>query len=119
MIVRPPGLELRCSLRSVLGDNNRTAVEKASMRQERTIDAILHRLYNDDEMLRREFVLLADEVGLGKTFVALGVAWSVLHQRSVAGLTTGPVLVVTPHAHALFRKWIRETEQVSAVGGAA
>ena len=81
------------------------------MRQERTIDAILHRLYNDDEMLRREFVLLADEVGLGKTFVALGVAWSVLHQRSVAGLATGPVLVVTPHAHALFRKWIRETER--------
>ena len=111
MIVRPPGLELRCSLRSVLGDDNRAAVEKASTRQERTIDAILHRLYNDDEMLRREFVLLADEVGLGKTFVALGVAWSVLHQRSVAGLATGPVLVVTPHAHALFRKWIREAEQ--------
>ncbi len=81
------------------------------MRQERTIDAILRRLYNDDDEGRREIVLLADEVGLGKTFVALGVAWSVLRQRSVAGLSTGPVLVVTPHAHALFAKWKREAEQ--------
>ena len=58
-----------------------------------------------------EIVLLADEVGLGKTFVALGVAWSVLHRRSAAGLSIGPVLVVTPHAHALFRKWEREVER--------
>ena len=81
------------------------------MRQERTIDAILRRLYDDDEERRREIVLLADEVGLGKTFVALGVAWSVLHQRAAAGLPAGPVLVVTPHAQALFKKWKREVEQ--------
>ena len=110
MIVRPDGLDLRCSLRSALGNGGPAAVEKTATRQERTIDVILRRLYDDDER-RREIVLLADEVGLGKTFVALGVAWSVLHQRSAAGLSAGPVLVVTPHAHALFRKWRREAEQ--------
>ena len=111
MIVRPAGLDLRRSLRSALGNSDPAAVEKAATRQERTIDAILRRLYDDDDERRREIALLADEVGLGKTFVALGVAWSVLHQRSAAGLSAGPVLVVTPHAHALFRKWRREAEQ--------
>ena len=111
MIARPDGLDLRCSLRSALGDNDRDAVEKAAGRQERTIDAVLRRLYDDDEERRREIVLLADEVGLGKTFVALGVAWSVLHKRSAIGLSAGPVLVVTPHSHALFRKWRREAER--------
>ena len=111
MIARPDGLDLRRSLRSVLGDSDPVAVEKAAKRQERTIDAVLQRLYDDDEERRREIVLLADEVGLGKTFVALGVAWSVLHQRSAAGLSAGPVLVVTPHSHALFRKWRREAER--------
>lgn len=111
MIVRPQGLDLRSSLRAALGNGDPAAVEKAATRQERAIDAILQRLYDDDDERRREIVLLADEVGLGKTFVALGVAWSVLHQRSAAGLSAGPVLVVTPHAHALFRKWRREAEQ--------
>ena len=111
MIRRPDGLNLRRSLVSVLGERNRSAVEQAATRQERSIDAILQRLYDDDENRRREMVLLADEVGLGKTFVALGVAWCVLHQRSNAGLHAGPVLVVTPHAHALFQKWKREAER--------
>ena len=111
MIVRPDGLDLRCSLRTALGNSDPAGVEKAAARQERTIDAILRRLYDGDDERRREIVLLADEVGLGKTFVALGVAWSVLHQRSAAGLSAGPVLVVTPHSHALFRKWRREAER--------
>ena len=111
MIVRPDGLDLRRSLRSALGESDPSAVEKAAVRQERTIDAIMQRLYDDDSERRREIVLLADEVGLGKTFVALGVAWSVLHQRAAAGLSAGPVLVVTPHADALFKKWRREAEK--------
>lgn len=111
MIVRPAGLDLRRSLRWALGDGHSKAVEAAAGRQERTIDAILQRLYDDDDERRREIVLLADEVGLGKTFVALGVAWTVLHQRRTAGLASGPVVVVTPHAHALFRKWRREAER--------
>jgi hypothetical protein len=111
MITRPDGLDLRRSLRSAIGDDHTEVVESAAKRQERTIDAILQRLYDDDDERRREIVLLADEVGLGKTFVALGVAWSVLHQRKAAGLSAGPVLVVTPHAHALFKKWRREAER--------
>jgi len=111
VIVRPDGLDLRRSLRSALGEADVAAVEVAAARQERTIDAVLERLYDDQAKRRREMVLLADEVGLGKTFVALGVAWSVLHQRSKAGLPAGPVLVVTPHAHALFKKWRREAER--------
>ena len=111
MINRPNGLDLRKSLRSALGDGDPNTVDMAAARQERTIDAILRRLYDDNYERRREIVLLADEVGLGKTFVALGVAWSVLHQRSALGLSPGPVLVVTPLAHSLFTKWRRETEQ--------
>jgi hypothetical protein len=49
----------------------------------------MQRLYDDDEERRREVVLLADEVGLGKTFVALGLAWSVLHQRRAGSLASG------------------------------
>ncbi len=111
MTVRAERLNLRRSLRAVLGNADPGSVERVAKRQERTIDAILHRLYDDDAERRREIVLLADEVGLGKTFVALGVALSVLRQRSTVGLSDGPVLVVTPHAHALFRKWRREAER--------
>ena len=112
MVVRLDGLDLRRSLRSALGNTaSSSAVETAALRQERTIDAVLQRLYDRDERRRREIVLLADEVGLGKTFVALGVAWSVLHQRSSVGLSSGPVLVVTPRAHPLFKKWSREAER--------
>ena len=79
-------------------------------RQKRTVDAILNRMFDSDPQARREMVLLADEVGLGKTFVALGVAWSVLVQRQREGLPGRPVLVVTSSAQALFRKWQREAE---------
>lgn len=111
MISRPYGLDLRNSLRAALGEANQTLVNNAAERQERTIDAILSRLYLDDRKQCREMVLLADEVGLGKTYIALGVAWSVLHQRSEERLASRPVLVVTPYAHALFNKWRRETER--------
>lgn len=111
MIVRPPGMDLRGSLRFALGSGDAQAVEAAAYRQEQTIDAVLRRLTTDDPDQRREMVLLADEVGLGKTFVALGVTWSVLQQRAAAELPQGPVLVITPHAHALFKKWHRETER--------
>jgi Helicase conserved C-terminal domain len=111
MISRPKGLDLRKSLRVALGDGNDVLVENAAVRQERTIDAILARFYADDPVKMREMVLLADEVGLGKTFVALGVGWSILQQRADCGLASGPVVVVTPHAHALFNKWKREAER--------
>ena len=116
MVSRPPGLDLRRSLRVALGNASSVLVEDAALRQERTIDAILSRLYAEDANKKREMVLLADEVGLGKTFVALGVAWAVLQQRSDAGLATGPVVVVTPHSHALFNKWKREAERPKSIG---
>ena len=40
MIERPAGLDLRRSLRSMLGEGDLTAVEMAAVRQERTIDAM-------------------------------------------------------------------------------
>lgn len=111
---RPDGLNYRASLRAALGDGDEGRVAELANRQERTIDALLTRMYGPDAS-RREITLLADEVGLGKTFVALGVAWSVLMQRQEAGLAAGPVLVVTPHAHALYNKWGREAERFNSL----
>lgn len=111
---RPEGLNYRASLRAALGGADEVRVAALADRQERTIDALLARMYGP-EAKRREITLLADEVGLGKTFVALGVAWSVLMQRQAAGLAAGPVLVVTPHAHALYNKWGREAERFNSL----
>jgi hypothetical protein len=111
---RPDGLNYRASLRAALGDADEARVAELAIRQERTVDALLARMYGPDDS-RREIALLADEVGLGKTFVALGVAWSVLMQRQEAGLAQGPVLVVTPHAHALYNKWGREAERFNSL----
>lgn len=91
---RPEGLNYKASLRAALGDTDEARVAALANRQERTIDALLARMYGPDAS-RREITLLADEVGLGKTFVALGVAWSVLMQRQAAGLAAGPVLVLS------------------------
>lgn len=111
---RPEGLNYKASLRAALGDTDEARVAALANRQERTIDALLARMYGPDAS-RREITLLADEVGLGKTFVALGVAWSVLMQRQAAGLAAGPVLVITPHAHALYNKWGREAERFNSL----
>lgn len=63
-------------------------------RQQRTAAAILHRFENQPG------VILADEVGMGKTFVALAVAVSViLGQRT----KHQPVVVMTPTG--LQKKW--------------
>ena len=61
-------------------------------------------------------MILADEVGLGKTYVALAVAVSILDsiRRGEApdGLPSNKpvVLVLTPTNDALFNKWMREAE---------
>jgi superfamily II DNA or RNA helicase len=52
-------------------------------------------------------VVLADEVGMGKTYVALAVAASVI--ASNRGRRSGPVVVMVPSR--LRRKWQREWEQ--------
>jgi hypothetical protein len=84
-------------------------------RQTATVDAILERFFRADADRRFEVQILADEVGMGKTFVALGVAYSILRamQDTEAGSDLDGcyqrVLIVTPHGGALHTKWIRET----------
>jgi hypothetical protein len=107
---RHESLDYRRSLARLMEHGDPSEREDIARRQERTVDALLDRMYTDDEDLRREMVLLADEVGLGKTFVALGVAWSVLLERMRVGLPVKPILVVTPTSRALFAKWQRDTE---------
>jgi len=86
-------------------------------RQSRTVDFILSRFFNPKEQKRWDIQILADEVGMGKTFVALGVAYSIL-QHLVEGRTElelakcyQKILVVTPTNSALFAKWQREVAE--------
>ena len=89
-------------------------VQSDCARQSETANAILSRYFGARD--RREMMLLADEVGLGKTYVALAVAVSVLDaiRRGAApdGLPANKpvVLVLTPTNDALFNKWLREAE---------
>jgi hypothetical protein len=113
MIPREPGINLRASLREALArradqdaGHLQSRIDHIAGRQERTVDALLERLFHNDPDQRREAVVLADEVGLGKTFVALCVAWSVWRRRRAdPKLSRGPVLVVTPTSRALYNKW--------------
>lgn len=118
---RHEDLNYRQSLASLMEHGKRTEIEAIAVRQERTVDALLRRLYSAKDADRRELVLLADEVGLGKTFVALGVAWSVMQGRIRDGLPSKPILIVTPSSQALFSKWRRdiETFQNEAVSNGA
>ncbi|WP_334391334.1 helicase-related protein [Bradyrhizobium sp. AZCC 2262] len=60
---------------------------------------------------------MADEVGMGKTFVALAVAFSVLESMDASEQSTGldgcyqKILIVTPPNGALFNKWNREVSE--------
>jgi hypothetical protein len=69
---------------------------------------------------RREVQMLADEVGLGKTFVALAVAYSLLRtvrtqpriaeEAGLGNCYRAAVVVVPSGNHALARKWHQEVE---------
>lgn len=107
---RHDSLNYRRSLHRLMERGDPAEINSIAERQERTVDALLTRLYSGDVSVQRELVLLADEVGLGKTFVALGVAWSVLQARITAGLPMKPVLIVTPNSQALYGKWQRDAE---------
>src|SRR5207237_3439807 len=82
-----------------------------------TVEEILNRMFSPTGKNRWELQILADEVGLGKTYVALGVAYSLLsHLR--AGKSEPDlegcyqkVLVITPHNGALYAKWRREVSE--------
>jgi len=113
-----PEIDLGRSLQQVFGNKpDFTAqIERDAARQSETTNAILRRFVGSKESERRELIILADEVGLGKTYVALAVAISILDaiRRGEApeGLPSNKpvVLVLTPANDALFNKWIREAE---------
>jgi len=67
-----------------------------AVRQQRSAEEILHRL------ARQPGVVLADEVGMGKTFVAMAVAASIILQRAA----DGPVVVMSPPS--LRQKWPKD-----------
>jgi len=77
--------------------NDRISVED-STRQERAVEEILERLE------RQPGLILADEVGMGKTFVALAVAASILVERG----RSRPVVVMVPPS--LKEKWPKDWE---------
>lgn len=77
--------------------NDRIAVEDGR-RQERAASELLGRF------ARQPGVILADEVGMGKTFVAMAVAVSILSEYPRAG----PVVVMSPPS--LREKWPRDWE---------
>jgi hypothetical protein len=77
--------------------NERVQREDAA-RQARTASEILRRLE------QRPGVVLADEVGMGKTFVAMAVAASIILDRA----DEGPVVVMVPPS--LRGKWPRDWE---------
>ncbi|HBJ36696.1 MAG TPA: hypothetical protein DDZ51_18455 [Planctomycetaceae bacterium] len=113
-----PEIDLSRSLRLVFGNKGEFSKQIAQdcARQSETASAILHRFFGANERERRELMILADEVGLGKTYVGLAVAVSMLdairHGESPDGLPANKpvVLVLTPTNDALFNKWMREAE---------
>ncbi len=79
------------------------------------MERLLERFFHDDPERRWELQLVADEVGMGKTFVALATAYAVL--RATRGPDEAPpdlarcqrrVLVIAPQNAALVSKWQRE-----------
>jgi hypothetical protein len=87
------------------------------IRQTRTVERLLERFTADQAEDRRLFQVLADEVGMGKTFVALGTAFSLLEalregatHEDLHGVVP-KVLVVSPPSATLFQKWQGEVQE--------
>src|SRR5262249_10416043 len=98
-------------------DKTRMKDPRDAERQTATAREILTRLFNSADSERGELQLLADEVGMGKTFVALAVAYSVLEamdgKEPISNLEGcyQKILIVTPSNGALFNKWNREVSE--------
>jgi hypothetical protein len=113
-----PDIDLGKSLRQLFGNDRESEarIKDDQARQEKTTHAILQRFVAANASERRELTILADEVGLGKTYVALAAAVSLLDAirrgDSPEGLPSNkPVaLVLTPSNDALFNKWRREAD---------
>lgn len=98
-------------------DRTRIKDPRDAARQQSTVDALLDRFFSARSTHRFEIQVLADEVGMGKTFVALGLAYSILAHLKQGRIDPDlggcyqRVLVLTPNNHALYRKWVREVEE--------
>lgn len=84
--------------KSYINLNNERVPREDAARQQRTASEILRRLE------RQPGVVLADEVGMGKTFVAMAVAASIILERD----DEGPVVVMVPSS--LRGKWPNDWE---------
>lgn len=84
----PPDLTIGTRLNARVPENDQR-------RQRTEVEAILNRLRHQPG------VVLADEVGMGKTFVALGVAYAVASRSP-----QGPVIVMVPPN--LIDKWVQD-----------
>lgn len=95
-------------------DKKRMQDARDAARQAATVDALLDRFFHRSPNRRWEIQILADEVGMGKTFVGLGTAFSVLEAMQNGTATDElrgcyqKVLIITPQNSALFAKWHRE-----------
>ena len=83
---------------SLLNLNTKRVPGEDAARQERTAREVLRRLE------RQPGIVLADEVGMGKTFVAMAVASSIILDR----VADGPVVVMVPPS--LRGKWPSDWE---------
>jgi hypothetical protein len=100
-----------------LGHDHERMTDADAERQHTTVNRLLAAFFGPSSN-RREVHSLADEVGLGKTFVALAVAYStlaMLRNGMPANLANEfrrayrAVVVVTPQGnHALAQKWADE-----------
>ncbi|MEX2215956.1 MAG: helicase-related protein [Phycisphaeraceae bacterium] len=113
-----PEIDLGRSLRQVFGGSDVFSHQIAHdcARQTETAHAILRQFFGVKTHERRELMILADEVGLGKTYVGLATAVSMLDAirrgECPDGLPANKpvVMVLTPTNDALFNKWMREAE---------
>jgi hypothetical protein len=101
-----------------LGKDRARMSDSHADRQHATVERLLRAFFESPEK-RAEIQILADEVGLGKTFVALAVAYALLDELRSGRRDDDAdwrkcyraILVLTPASnHALAKKWVSEVE---------
>jgi Helicase conserved C-terminal domain/SNF2-related domain len=97
-------------------DTTRMTGTSDAERQRVTSQEVLTRFFHADAAKRWELQLVADEVGMGKTFVALAIAHAILASMRGGAATdelkgcAPRVLIIAPH-QTLAQKWKRETAE--------